>query len=104
MRTFTGRTRQPRRARSLPNTAIGTTGAPVSSARRPTPLFGAPSEPLRMRVPSGNTTTTFPCSTSSRAVSIASSSDSPRRTGKAPQELRIQLRKRPLNISCLAMK
>jgi hypothetical protein len=48
---------QPRRACSLPVIAIGTTGAPLWSARRPTPRFGLPSEPERMRVPSGKITT-----------------------------------------------
>ena len=62
--TFTGRMRQPRRACSLPVTAIGTTGAPLSSARRPTPRLGVPSEPVRMRVPSGKITTAWPRSSS----------------------------------------
>ena len=38
--TLTGRKMKPRRARSEPCTAIGTTGTPASSARRPTPRFG----------------------------------------------------------------
>ena len=38
--TRTGRISQPRRACSVPVTAIGTTGAPLWSARRPTPRLG----------------------------------------------------------------
>ena len=45
MRTLRGRMRQPRRTSSVPITATGTTGAPVSSARRPTPRCGSPSGP-----------------------------------------------------------
>ena len=52
--------RQPRRTSSVPITATGTTGAPVSSARRPTPRRGSPSGPGRTRVPSGKTTTQSP--------------------------------------------
>ena len=55
--TFTGLILQPSRARSLPVIAIGTTGAPLSRASRPTPRFGGASEPARMRVPSGKITT-----------------------------------------------
>ena len=43
MRTLWGRIRQPLRTASVPITATGTTGAPVSSARRPTPRLGLPS-------------------------------------------------------------
>ena len=50
----------------------------------------SPSEPRRMRVPSGKIITASPRSTSWRAVSIASSSDSPRRIGNAPSEFRNQ--------------
>ena len=60
MRTLRGRMRQPLRTSSVPMTAIGTTGAPVCSARRPTPLRGAPSGPGRTRVPSGKSTTQSP--------------------------------------------
>ena len=38
----------------------GTTGAPVSSARRPTPRLGQPGGPGRVRVPSGKISTTSP--------------------------------------------
>ena len=41
MRTRCGRMRHPRRTASVPMTATGTTGAPVSSASRPTPRRGA---------------------------------------------------------------
>ena len=54
MRTLCGRMRQPLRTASVPMTATGTTGAPVSNASRPTPRLGWPSEPGRVRVPSGN--------------------------------------------------
>ena len=103
-RTLHGRMMKPRRARSVPITATGTTGAPVSSARRPTPRFGSPREPRRMRVPSGKIITASPRSTSWRAVSIASSSDSPRRIGNAPSEFRNQPIQRFSNSSRLATK
>ena len=90
MRTLCGRMRQPRRTASVPMTAIGTTGAPVSSARRPTPRLGEPSAPGRMRVPSGKIRTPSPRSRISRAVAIASWSDAPRSIGKAPRQLRNQ--------------
>jgi hypothetical protein len=60
MRTLCGRMRHFLRMFSVPMTATGTTGAPVSSARRPTPRFGRPSEPGRMRVPSGKIRTASP--------------------------------------------
>ena len=41
MRTLCGRMRQPLRIASVPITATGTTGAPVSSASRPTPRLRA---------------------------------------------------------------
>ena len=41
MRTLCGRMRQPRRTASVPITATGRPGAPVSSASRPTPRLGA---------------------------------------------------------------
>ena len=102
--TFTGRMRQPRRARSLPDTAIGTTGTPLSSARRPTPRCGVPSEPRLRRVPSGKITTASPRSSSISAVFVDSASDSPRLTGKAPRQLRSQPTNGLRKISCLAMK
>ena len=82
--TFTGRIHQPRRARSLPCTVTGTTGAPLSSARRPTPRFGLARAPDLIRVPSGKIITTSPRARICSAVSIDSSSDSPRRIGNAP--------------------
>ncbi len=100
--TLRGRMRQPRRTCSLPWTAIGSTAAPVSSASRPTPRLGRPSEPERIRVPSGKMTTVPPRSTTSRAVSIAVSSDWPRRIGKAPSRDRIQPFKGFSNSSTLA--
>ncbi len=104
MCTFTGLMRQPRRACSEFVTAIGTTGLPLWSAMRPTPRFGDPSEPVRMRVPSGKITTAWPRSSSARAVSIDSSSDAPRLIGNAPRQLRIQPSSGFLNSSCLATK
>ena len=104
MCTFTGLMSQPRRACSEFVTAIGTTGLPLSSAMRPTPRFGDPSEPVRMRVPSGKITTAWPRSSSARAVSIDSSSDAPRLIGNAPRQLRIQPSAGFLNSSCLATK
>ena len=46
-RTLCGRMRQPLRIASVPMIATGTTGAPVSSASRPTPRLGLPSAPGR---------------------------------------------------------
>ena len=102
--TFTGLIRHPRRARSLPVTATGTTGAPLSSASRPTPLCGRPSDPRLMRVPSGKITTTSPRSNSARAVFIDSSSDSPRRSGKRAEAVEQPADERVAEISCFAMK
>ena len=102
--TLTGRILQPARARSEPVIAIGTTGAPLWSARRPTPRFGFASDPVLMRVPSGKITTASPRSSSARAVFIDSSSDSPRRIGNAPMQLRNQPSIGFLNSSCLATK
>ena len=51
--TLRGRMRIPRRTWSVPKTATGSTAAPVSSASRPKPRRGRPSEPVRIRVPSG---------------------------------------------------
>ena len=87
-RTRCGRMRQPRRTASVPITAIGTTGAPVSSASRPTPRLGVPSGPGRTRVPSGKITSGSPRSRIAFAVTIASPSEWPRSTGKAPRQLR----------------
>ena len=71
-RTLRGRILQPLRMSSVPMIAIGTTGAPVSSARRPTPRLGRPSEPGRVRVPSGNINTISPRLRIALAVSIVS--------------------------------
>ena len=68
-------------------TATGTTGAPVSSARRPTPRLGRPSAPGRMRVPSGKISTMSPRARIARAVAIDSWSDAPRSIGNAPSAL-----------------
>ena len=79
--TFFGRIFQPRRTCSVPWTATGRTAAPVSSARRPKPRFGRPSEPVRCRVPSGKMQIAPPRSSTSREVTSVWSSDWPRRTG-----------------------
>ena len=100
--TLRGRMRQPRRTFSVPITAVGITGAPVCSARRPTPRRGLERVPVRIRVPSGKMQTVPPRSTISRAVSIESSSDSPRRIGKAPRRERSQPCQRRSNSSTLA--
>ncbi len=89
-RTFRGRIRQPRRTCSVPITATGRTEAPVSSASRPAPRFGVPSEPVRIRVPSGKMQTAPPRSRMPRAVAIAWTSAWPRRIGKAPSRERTQ--------------
>ncbi len=83
--TLRGRTLNPVRTCSVPWTATGTTAAPVSRARRPTPRRGAASDPERILVPSGKMQMVPPRSSTPRAVSIESSSDSPRRIGKAPR-------------------
>jgi hypothetical protein len=46
------------RARSVPAIAVGTTGAPDSSARRPRPWRGFPSSPVRERPASAYITIT----------------------------------------------
>ncbi len=102
--TRPGRINHPRRRRSVPRTATGTTGAPVSSTSRPTPRFGSPSGPGRTRVPSGKMPTTPPRSRITRAVFIASSSDSPRRMGNAPSASRSQAFHRLSNSSIFATK
>ena len=89
--TLRGRIRHPRRMSSVPMIAIGTTGAPVSSASRPTPRLGLPSAPGRVRVPSGNISTISPRSRMILAVSIVSWSPAPRSTGKAPSASSSQL-------------
>ena len=75
----------PRNSASDPVIAAGTIGAPSSSASRPAPRLGWPSSSgSRMRVPSGKSARRPPWRSTVRAVSSASSSDEPRRTGKAP--------------------
>jgi hypothetical protein len=101
-RTLCGRMRQPLRIASVPLMATGTTGAPVSSASRPTPRLGLPSAPGRMRVPSGKISTGSPRWRIAFAVSTMSVSAAPRRTGKAPSEEMNQPNSRFLNNSCLA--
>ena len=81
MRTLCGRMRQPLRTASEPMIATGTTGAPVSSARRPMPRLGRPSGPGRVRVPSGKMSTPSPRSRIARVVAIASWSEEPRSIG-----------------------
>ena len=102
MRTLCGRMRQPLRTASVPMMATGTTGAPVSSASRPTPRRGRPSAPGRMRVPSAKMRTASPRARIAFAVSIMSASLAPRRTGKAPRLLSSHARRRPVNSSSLA--
>ena len=72
-----------------PQMAAGTSGTPASSAIRAAPERQRAScrlrRPFSRRVPSGNMTTMCPSRHSRIAVSIASRSCSPRRTGKAPQ-------------------
>ena len=71
--------------REDPWIAIGTIGAPLSSARRPIPAF-AFSEiwPLRERPPSQYMVTAPPLARIISAVMNASSSRAPRRTGNTP--------------------
>ena len=102
MRTRCGRIRQPRRIASVPITATGTTGTPVSSARRPTPRRGLPSAPGRVRVPSGKISTMSPRARIAFAVVIISASEAPRLTGNAPSELSNQATIRKWKISSLA--
>jgi hypothetical protein len=64
--------------------------------------LGLASEPVLIRVPSGKMQTVPPRSSTIRAVVIASSSDSPRRIGKAPQRLRTQPCQRFENSSIFA--
>ena len=72
------------RTRSVPAIAVGTTGAPDSSARRPIPWRGLPSSPVRERPASAYITTMSPRSRIAWAVLKASSSWWPRRTGNTP--------------------
>ena len=102
MRTLCGRMRRPLRIASVPMMATGTTGAPVSSASRPTPRRGRPSAPGRMRVPSTKISTASPRARIALAVSIMSASLSPRRTGKAPRLLSSHEMTRPRKSSSLA--
>jgi hypothetical protein len=102
MRTLCGRIRQPLRTASVPITAIGTTGAPVSSASRPTPRFGRPSAPGRTRVPSANIRTESPRARIALAVSSMSWSPARRTTGNAPSDDSSHATSRCLNSSCLA--
>ena len=78
--------------------------ARLCRARRPTPRLGVPSDPVRIRVPSGKMTTAWPRSRSIMDVLTDSSSASPRLTGKAPRQLRNQPTSRYLNSSRLATK
>ena len=94
--------RQPLRTSSVPFIATGTTGAPVSSARRPTPRLGRPSAPGRVRVPSGKISTQSPRARIAFAVSSMSVSAAPRLTGNAPSELRNHATTRLRNSSSLA--
>ena len=65
--------------------ATGTTGAPLSSARRPIPRRGFfDSSPVRERPPSAYMAIVSPRSRTVTAVMNASSSAKPRRTGKTP--------------------
>jgi hypothetical protein len=85
-RILCGRIIQPLRTASVPFIATGTTGAPVSSASRPTPRLGRPSAPGRVRVPSGKISRQSPRSRIAFAVSSMSPSPAPRWTGNAPSE------------------
>ena len=77
-----------RESRSVPLIAAGTSGAPARCAIRAAPECGRAvrvfRRPFFCRVPSGNIMTISPERTSSTAVSIASTSPSPRRTLNAP--------------------
>ena len=102
MRTLWGLIRQPRRIASVPITATGTTGAPVSSASRPTPRLALPSAPGRVRVPSGKISTMSPRARIALAVSIQSVSVAPRSTGNAPSAFRTHACQGLANSSFLA--
>ena len=101
-RILCGRMRMPLRIASVPLIATGTTVAPVSSARRPTPRLGLPSAPGRVRVPSGKISTGSPRLRIAFAVSMKSASPAPRLTGNAPSEPRNQPSRRLWNSSSLA--
>ncbi len=103
MRTLWGRKRQPLRTASVPITATGTTGAPVSSTSLPTPRLGRPSAPGRTRVPSAKISTESPRARIACAVASMSRSPVPRLTGNAPSELSSQATSRCSNSSRLAM-
>ena len=102
---WTGRTITfARRTRSAPITHTGSTVAPVWSASRNAPRLGVPRPPWRSRVPSGKIASTPPRWSTWRAVSIASGSDSPRRTGKQPRRDTYQPARGRANSSALPMK
>ena len=75
---------------AVPEMPAGTSGTPASSAIRAAPERQRAScrfrRPFSRRVPSGNMTTMCPSRQSRTAVSTASRSRSPRRTGNAPQD------------------
>ena len=100
--TLRGRISIPLRTWSAPKTATGSTAAPVSSARRPKPRLGRPSEPVLIRVPSGKMQIAPPRSSTLRDVIRVSSSDWPRRTGYAPSRFSSQPCQRGWNSSTLA--
>ena len=77
IRTLRGRIRQPRRTASVPITATGTTGAPVSSAEPPNAAVRLAERPGRVRVPSGKIRTMSPRARIAFAVSIISASPRP---------------------------
>ena len=83
--TFGNCSRCQLRTRWEPWIAIGTTGAPVSSARRPIPgLACSASLPVRERPPSQYIVIAPPRARIVSAVMKVSSSRAPRRTGKVP--------------------
>ena len=104
--TFIGFGNQPQaNSLSVPVIAHGTIGAPASIASRPTPRRGSFSVAgSRWRVPSGNIASTRPFSRCSRAVSSASGSAVPRRTGNAPSPLSSRAVFLPSKSSVFAMK
>ena len=81
-----GRISQPRRSRSVPRTATGTIGAPgLEHEPADAALRARRAGPGARGCPPGKMPTTPPRSRITRAVSIASSSDSPRRIGKGAE-------------------
>ena len=71
-----------------PSISVGTTATPAFAARLPMPGRNGPWAPFRVRVPSGNTTTTSPARSLARMVFIPFTSPRSRLIGIVWQKTR----------------